>query len=537
MGCNIMNSTSRSRAKNYPVVSKIQAAKNFLAQYRSDFNLLLAATVAVSLTSFHYLWTMFQYTGPGFTIDDSWIHFVYAQRIFQGIPWQYSPGYPSTGSTSPLWSVILSLPFFLSQETNTIILMVYLISIIFYIACTFLVGKLIQYVTEASIWGYVGVLGFILIPRNTWLMLSGMETPLFVFMLLLGCFVLNSENHKTDFVIGVIIGLAFLSRPEGGIILGFATGVRFLYLLISRNIDIERLVAHAIIPMVTLIVASPWIIHCLHVTGLPLPDTFYVKAHVPQAYEIEAWNFWWNLLSISMPFLLFGTFSGIILFFKKQPYPWILAVMLTLLYRLSSPYAALINNLRYLVPVFLLIFVSAIAAVGIIIQQVQRKLKKPDINLNLEVIAIIITVFMLIIPLISGYSSQSIYYAKAVRTVNEQHVVIGKWLNENTSQDAVFASHDAGALVYYANRTFIDIVGLVSPEIAHGNMTTQELLQYLKDRNCSYIVSFPGLISVWARHLSGAYVVELSVYVEDHVGGGRPMMNVYRILWNQVDLP
>ena len=50
---------------------------------------------------------------PGFPLDDAWIHQTYARNLgLHGIM-AFSPGEPSTGSTSPAWTVLLAAGYLL----------------------------------------------------------------------------------------------------------------------------------------------------------------------------------------------------------------------------------------------------------------------------------------------------------------------------------------------------------------------------------------------------------------------------------------
>jgi hypothetical protein len=500
---------------------------------REHVTILVAAIIATGLSCMYYLSTMLSYTNPGFTLDDSWIHLQYARTIYEGIPWEYSPGYPSTGSTSPLWSVILSALFFFSSDPVGLAWGVYLISICFYMASSFAVGMIVSEYTEHVSWGVIAIIGFVIIPRNTWLMLSGMETPLFVFVLLLSIIILDKVEIKYDLVLGALVGIAYLSRPEG-ILIAFCVPIRFLILTLKGKVDRKRIITLFVSAALAALVALPWILHCLSVTGLPLPDTFYAKVHTPSESEIEAWNFWWTLFVREMPFLLVGAFVGIILLVKGKPFPWLFPVLLTVMYRLTAPYASLINNNRYLVPAFDLFFVSAIISTAWVLEFILvRKLRLVSTN-ETKLVALSITILLLVVPLLPHYNGQSTYYGRAVKTVNDLHVNIGTWFDENTPEDSVFATHDAGAVRFISNRTMIDLAGLVSPDIIHGNMTARETLSYLREQGCNYFVYFNDLFGYWTRYLSFlAYEMVYTVTIppEVHVGGGRPTMSVYQIHW------
>ena len=525
-----LNQTSEQHTSVEPDVSRV---RKWFNTHREPTIIFIVAIIATSFSCVYYLSTMLSYSNPGFTLDDSWIHLQYARTIYEGNPWEYSPGYPSTGSTSPLWSLLLSVLFYFSSDPVGLAWGVYIISMCFYMASTFVVGLIIREYTESISWSIIAIIGFVLMPRNTWLMLSGMEIPLFVFVLLLSILILDKTEIKHDLILGVLVGIAFLSRPEG-IILAAAVFIRFLILTGKRKTDRRRVMTLLASAGLAGLIALPWILHCLSVTGLPLPDTFYAKVHAPTESEIGAWNFWWTIYVKQMPFLLMGAFVGIILFAKGKPFPWLLPVFLTILYRLNAPYASLINNSRYLLPIFNLFFVVSIIVMAWVLNIILIGIFKLMDCEETKLLAVTISFLVLVLPLFTPYIDQATYYGKAVKTVNDLHVNIGYWIDENTPEDSVFATHDAGAVRFISNRTMIDLAGLVSPDIIHGNMTSQDILRYLRAQGCNYFVYFDDLFSYWTWYLpynSYEQVYTVTIPPEVHVGGGRPTMSVYQIYW------
>jgi len=474
---------------------------------------------------------MLSITFPGLTLDDSWIHVQFARTIYEGTPWEYSPGYPSTGSTSPLWSVILSSIFLFTSEPSGVIWGVYTISTVFYIGSTFLAGRIVASYLESVQWGIVASLAFVLVPRNTWLMLSGMETPIFVFILLLSITILDKEEMKYDLILGLLVGLAFLARPEG-IIIVFCVFIRFMMLTLKHKVTPRRIGVLFLSGLLALAVALPWILHCLNVTGYPLPDTFYAKVHTPTALEIEAWDIFWTYFVRELPFLPVAAFLGIILIVKGRPFAWLIPVCLTVLYRLSTPYASLINNNRYLLPVFDLFLIVGIVSIAIMFRIVFLAILAMPDTISVQSLSLLVIAVLIIVPMIPSYSYQATFYGKAAGNINDMQVEIGMWLNANTPPDAVFATHDAGALRYFSNRTMIDLAGLVSPDIIHGNMTDFEKLQYLHDHGCNYIVFFPELFIYYYRFFpANSIEIEHTVVLEENVICGRDSMSVYHIFW------
>src|SRR5215208_1505072 len=47
----------------------------------------------------------------GFPLDDAWIHLTYARNLAQYGEWAFRLGQHSAGSTSPVWTVLLSIGF------------------------------------------------------------------------------------------------------------------------------------------------------------------------------------------------------------------------------------------------------------------------------------------------------------------------------------------------------------------------------------------------------------------------------------------
>ena len=69
--------------------------------------IILGFLAAVSVSAY-LLASMFQ-RGPGFPLDDAWIHQTYARNLATLGEWSFVPGQPSAGSTAPLWSLLLSI--------------------------------------------------------------------------------------------------------------------------------------------------------------------------------------------------------------------------------------------------------------------------------------------------------------------------------------------------------------------------------------------------------------------------------------------
>src|SRR5689334_20132665 len=74
---------------------------------------VLILALAACLVVLIYLAASALIYGLGFPLDDSWIHQTYARNLALRHEWSFLPGQPSAGSTSPLWTLLLSIGFFL----------------------------------------------------------------------------------------------------------------------------------------------------------------------------------------------------------------------------------------------------------------------------------------------------------------------------------------------------------------------------------------------------------------------------------------
>ncbi|MFX0108010.1 MAG: hypothetical protein ACFE7R_06990 [Candidatus Hodarchaeota archaeon] len=178
--------------------------------------------------------------------------------------------------------------------------------------------------------------------------------------------------------------------------------------------------------------------------------------------------------------------------------------------------------------------ITAVIGIGVILEEsplglislYRKSTKYPDQS----AVALAIIVFLLV-PTSVHYTIQADIFGNAIKNINEQQVHIGQWLAENTPEDAVFAIHDAGALRFFSNRTVIDLAGLVSPDIIHGNMTVRETLEYLHNHSCNYFVFFDELFEFWGALLGGNYVQLYTIYLPDNIISGRDTMSVFLIDW------
>src|ERR671924_1039771 len=82
------------------------------SNWRVDSWVVIATTALVAVL--FYLIVSARIYRLGFPLDDAWIHLTYARNIAEHGEWSFRAGERSAGSTSPLWTALLSLGFLLN---------------------------------------------------------------------------------------------------------------------------------------------------------------------------------------------------------------------------------------------------------------------------------------------------------------------------------------------------------------------------------------------------------------------------------------
>ena len=165
-----------------------------------------------------YLGWSYGHGSLGFPLDDAWIHQTYARNLVRYGQFAYVPGQPSTGSTAPLWTLLLSAGYFLRLDFKlwAFCLGLVLQTLTAWAACRLASRLWPQQAKVALFAGLFCALEWHLV----WAAFSGMETILFILLALLlmeQCSNLKSQisNLKSTMTIGLLGGLLTVTRPEG----------------------------------------------------------------------------------------------------------------------------------------------------------------------------------------------------------------------------------------------------------------------------------------------------------------------------------
>ncbi|MGH2574442.1 MAG: hypothetical protein ACRDFC_01945, partial [Ignavibacteria bacterium] len=422
-------------------------------------------SIAFLTAVIYYLITEYIITDKqfGVPLDDTWIHFRYAENFAKGFFFHYNINEPTPGTSSPLWVIILSPAFFFSINPTAYSLIIS--SIFFLLTCIEVYKLCLKFGLERN-FALIAALITLLSGRLLWSSLSGMEITLFCFLsvLIIRLHLYEIENKKLYKLQGLFLGLASITRPEGLLLTAVYFTVSIILFRKSLKENFINLFTSVFLFLITI---SPYAVFSYLQTGGFLPNTFKGQGgelrflpDVNFLRETGQLFFGDNLL------ILFLWFASILYFFytifkgKIEIHFLIINLWLILLPLISS---ILVPNWRhhgrYLIP--LIPFVNIISVH--LVQKIYAGFKKK----NLKTLTLIRNAFVTILFLLTIKST--VIFANAIGwnadNINKQQVNIANWLNNNLTEEKAFGLNDIGAITFITKKRIVDMAGLVTPEV------------------------------------------------------------------------
>ncbi len=421
----------------------------------------------------------------GFPLDDAWIHLTYARNLAVRGEWAFIPGQPSAGSTSPLWSGLLALGFFLPYAPY---LWVYLLGTVTLavLAITGYYGFRVLWPCENENWAlFTGVL-LIVEWHLVWSAVSGMETLLFSLLVLVSLILMAAKWNYWG-VLGMLIGISIWLRPDGLTLIFPA-----LLLLGMAHLPHTKL-RHSILRfgLGFISMGVPYLLFNKLINGTWLPNTYYAKQ---AEYAIERAAPLFSRLGEQVILPLVGVgiclLPGFVYICWKSIHnrDWpalagpIWAVGYLCMYALRLPVTY--QHGRYVIPMMPVFFLWGLAGTALLIQVDSSVLWKRI----LSKVWLISTGIVLFLFWVLGARA----YGRDVALIESEMVGTAQWAEKNIEPDALVAAHDIGALGYFGNHKLIDLAGLVSPDVLPFIRDEDRLAGYLDEQKASYLVTFPG---------------------------------------------
>jgi hypothetical protein len=417
----------------------------------------------------------------GFPLDDAWIHQTYARNLGLHGTMAFTPGQPSTGSTSFGWTLLLAAGYWLKIP---FFWWTYFLGASFAVATALIAAHLAE--------NYFGSFRNVVIValiclfewHLAWAAVSGMEIGLFTFLVML--FFLLLHRDTSPLLVGTLVGIIVLVRPEGVL---FAA-IYGLKLIFAEPRQIKRILFDGVTFLLAFsIITSPWILFNLFYSHRPFPNTIAAK-FIQYGYPWSLWKslkYVWDVFIyfLNGPLLLLVPGAGFCVYnsvkARNTPtlYPFAWSLILISLYAITVP--AIYDHGRYLMPIIPFIIIYGVQGLEQLLNRfLHRPLLRSAIWLSQGA--------MVLLLWINGASD----YAYRTQLFEIVHVPAAEWINAHTPRDAVIATHDIGIIGYYTERQIVDLAGLVTPEILPIMADQQKMVDYLKTRQVTHVLVYTG---------------------------------------------
>ncbi len=332
---------------------------------------------------------------------DSTIYLIYAENIASGDFFSFNPGEFSSGATSPLWAIMLSIGFILGNG----IIFAKILGIIFTLLALITTFKASDIVTRSKIGSAIGT-GFLF----NFLILAGLffyEASLIVclisILILLTYYINQNKNNKLLWVLGAVWSLIPLVRPEAMIIVFLNLFVLYFKNRKNREFSFKIIIVF----LLSFLPSILYFGYSYYKLGLLSSSTYcrmFMSKYTANTYP---YLYFWpiNLIFTELTVLMglfIGTF-GLLKSFKDNYFKWLILFFLAcissfiLIFTVYSPPLHMIDAKRYILPIipFFIIFL------GIGISKILSTYKF-SFNIILISLLVLAIVFLPIIGLIDN---------------------------------------------------------------------------------------------------------------------------------------
>lgn len=412
----------------------------------------------------------------GNLVDDAYISMRYAANWAEGngIVWQL--GDRVEGYTNFLQVAIFALGLKLGIKGEMLAHGLGLSTGVGIIILTFILAWQLKPNKDIQSWPTgLGALVVAALPAFAIWTLSGLETPLFIFLCLSAILSLHeSLKHPEQLYLPILTGIILvgvsMTRPDGVILALILATVISIYIWKSGKKHRKHLVHTLFLIMLVFIVGYGtyftwrWIYY-----GQILPNTFYVKVGTELAQVERGLSYSWQMLNTLGIYGLVIA-AGLSIFpFEKwlcgktcQPQHMITFWSVLIFAFSYTLYLIFIGGDTFGPRLALIVVVFFAILLDILISRVAAMLKRIQLNMT-AVSSVLIFISVVTIWFIQPFALTNL--KPDITEYNWKR--LGQWLKENSPKEAVLAIDAAGTIPYFSNLRTIDMLGLNDLHIAH----------------------------------------------------------------------
>jgi arabinofuranosyltransferase len=412
-------------------------------------------------------------------IDDGYIYLRVVDNILAGHGWVFNVGERVNPCTSIPYTLLLALIRLFCRSPIATIL------------TGFGIGLLgMSWIQYWAFREWNRALAFVIALASVWepmLFRSvGMETTIF-----LACIVGSALafQKKTQWICGILAGLAALNRPEG-----FA-----LIVLMSVIQAIGKRGSFKTAQLGFLVIVIPWLVFSQLYFGSLMSNSILAKAEQVEASSMAFHTSWGMMLlhrmwipAITLSLSVIGI-GVVVSDIRKGQFYGAVVILFGLIQAVAYTILRAPFNYRwYFVPANLAINMSVILASAFLMNRLRTRFQSPsESSANLWRIGTALACLLLVSRLGAvPWEVPSSPYEK------ENYVMIGRWIDSHTSSGESVACVEIGYIGYYSRRPIVDMVGLIHPQ-ALASLRNLDFSWWFKTQNPPAIVLVHTPIWLW----------------------------------------
>jgi hypothetical protein len=212
-------------------------------------------------------------TDPGYPLDDSWIHQVFARNLAGGHGFSYNPGRAIAADTAPLWAIVLVPAWMIFGPVTGGLIMGVILQGLAIIG----IYRLTKQITEDDNLAFLATIFSALFWPIIWGAMSGMETGLYSALSLWGMYLFFKSRRSGDIQrhgAYLLFTLSFLTRPECVLFIAAA----IIHDLVTAIKSREKMVKPWAVKIVIIAAFTvPYLAFNYITVGIIFPNTFSVK--------------------------------------------------------------------------------------------------------------------------------------------------------------------------------------------------------------------------------------------------------------------